>query len=521
MDTTQKQHYDLRIALGIIIGFTVFRAVYAGFFPLAADEAYYWQWSRYMAPGYYDHSPMIAWTIRMATWLFGHTEFAVRLPTVLAVGMASVYLMAMANRWFSPQIAVALVVLTQSILIFNVGALLATPDGLLALGWAGASYHLARGYEDNRWSQWLWGGFWFGFGLLSKYTMAIFPVLVFCYGIFSEKHRRRLGGCRPWIGFMAGMLMFAPVIYWNSRHHWHTFRHVGHMGGVDEGFRFTLRFFGDYIGAQAALLSPVVFVLILWAWMIAYRQKEWIYRYLFWTSCPVFLFFMVLSFKSRVYGNWPATGYLTASVLIAVFFGQKSEDTSGTWTVRRNPKLWKWALGTSYLFTGLILLYNVWPALPIPQSLDRVALEMAGWKELGQEAKRLYDTMPNKEKTFYFARKYQDASQLAFYTPGRPRTVSINRWDRPNQYDFWQSDDAYLGWDAVGVTGESMVYKKDLEQVFDRVEGPVKVEAYRDLSATWRFPDEEPMKVFFLFRAYHFNGGLRWRPPNDADIRAD
>jgi hypothetical protein len=35
--------------------------------PLAFDEAYYWQWSKNLAWGYYDHPPLIAFMIRAGT----------------------------------------------------------------------------------------------------------------------------------------------------------------------------------------------------------------------------------------------------------------------------------------------------------------------------------------------------------------------------------------------------------------------------------------------------------------------
>ena len=58
--------------------------------------------------------------------------------------------------------------------------------------------------------------------------------------------------------------------------------------------------------------------------------------------------------------------------------------------------------------------------------------------------------MPAPERTFIFGLRYQTASEMAFYTPGKPHTVSINRWKRPNVYDYWWTDADLLGWDAVG-----------------------------------------------------------------------
>ena len=75
------------------------RLIVSGQFLLVPDETNYWQWSRYLALGYHDHPPMIAWTIRLATSLFGQHEWAVRLPTVLGLTVTSLYLSLLAARW--------------------------------------------------------------------------------------------------------------------------------------------------------------------------------------------------------------------------------------------------------------------------------------------------------------------------------------------------------------------------------------------------------------------------------------
>src|ERR1022692_4215614 len=51
---------------------TMIRLLVASVAPLAPDEAYYWTWSRALAPGYLDHPPMVALWIRAGTALAGH-----------------------------------------------------------------------------------------------------------------------------------------------------------------------------------------------------------------------------------------------------------------------------------------------------------------------------------------------------------------------------------------------------------------------------------------------------------------
>lgn len=507
-----------------VLGFTFFRLIYASFFPLAPDEANYWQWSRHLDWGYHDQSPLIAWVVRFSTLFLGHTELAVRLPVIIAMAVAALYLVGIAARWMDDRTAFHTALITQATLGFNAGALLATPDGLQAAAWAGAAYHTARAYEDHDWAQWLTAGIWFGLGLLSKYTMFIFLPAAFCYGLFSPLHRRRLTTIRPYTAALAGLLMFIPVILWNAAHDWNSLRHVADLGGADKTLAIHWNFFGDYLASQAGLLSPLLFVLALMAWIAVIRKDypagKWIYPYLAYTSLPVFAGFALLSFHTRVYGNWPGAGFLTITVITAALYGSRPTTAVPETRPGFGRCLYPWALGSAYFLTFLILLQTVLPLLPIPVHLDRTANELGGWKELGLKAYDLRQGMPNPSKTFLFGLEYQPASELAFYTPTHPPTVSINRWSRPNVYDYWLQDEDIRGWDAVGVTYHGRTHLEGLEDIFERADPPVKLDIYRPSPwPSYIVAQDVPVKTFYIYRAYGFKGGMRRLPPPQDDAR--
>ena len=52
---------------------TALRLVYALKFPLTGDEAYFWEWARHPAMGYYDHPPMAGWILWVSRHIFGDT----------------------------------------------------------------------------------------------------------------------------------------------------------------------------------------------------------------------------------------------------------------------------------------------------------------------------------------------------------------------------------------------------------------------------------------------------------------
>lgn len=499
------------LAWALILGALAARILLAGRFLLAPDEANYWQWSRYLALGYHDHPPMIAWTIRLATALLGQVEWAVRLPTILAMSLGSAYIALLAARWYSWRTALRTALLTEMVLLINGAALIATPDGLLVPCWAGACYHAACALEKGRLRHWLATGLWFGLGLLSKYTMVLFPASLLGVMLASGEHRRQLATFKPWLGFLLGCLLFTPVLIWNSQNEWTTFRHVLYQSGADRKALITLNYVGDFLGTQLVLLTPVAFGLILAAWCRPSLRRPlpaWQSSFLLWMSLPGFLLFALLSLHVRVYGNWPAPVYATALVLIGALF-------SGGTTAGRLPGLWRAALVGAACCTLPVVAQVVVPILPLPLSLDRTAHECSGWDQLGREIHAQEKLMPRPAETFLFGLRYQYASELAFYVPGQPRTVSINRWTRPNVYDFWFTDEMLIGKDAIGLV-ENRQMAEAAAGLFRSADPISALHRYRN--SPWF--GRQAVETLYLVRGYGFTGGIRWQPADPADIRA-
>jgi len=501
----------------IFLGLTI-RFVLAPHFLLAPDEANYWQWSRHLALGYHDHPPMIAWTIWLAGRLFGQTEFAVRLPTILGLFLASVYIFLLAARWFSSRCGFHAMLLMQGILLFNGAALIATPDGLLLPCWAAASFHAAVAWEQGRRSavHWLLCGIWFGIGLLSKYTMLLFLPSLFFFLLSNPQGRRALATPWPWLGLLAGFVCFTPVLIWNAGNGWATFRHVLYQGGVENRDFFTARYIGDFLGGQALLLSPLAFIMTCMAWLglpvsrtsPASSRKTGFLRYL---SATTFCVFLLLSLHVRIYGNWPAPAYLSALILIAALYSP-GQDESG-W--RQPAWFWKATVSLAYLLTLPLLIHLIYPVLPLPAHLDRIARETTGWIQLGNRVSQEMAGMPRPAQTFIFGLRYQYASELAFYTPGQPETVSINRWARPNVYDYWTDEQKLIGRDGIGVY-EWKGMAERIAGLFDHTDPPSRVTMYRD--SPWF--GREAVQTLYLIRCYGFKGGLHWQPVDKTDIRA-
>jgi 4-amino-4-deoxy-L-arabinose transferase-like glycosyltransferase len=517
---THTAHYYIRLAWLLVGLGTIFRLVYGHAFLLSPDETNYWQWSRYLDWGYYDQAPLIAWAIRLTTSILGQTELAVRLPSIISMTVASIYLVLIAHRWFSSRVAFHTALISQTVFIFTVGGLLATADGLQGAAWAAVSYHIADAMQRNRWRSWLLGGVWLGIGMLAKYTMVLMPLGVLLFACFSTGHRQILRSIRPYAACAVGMLMFSPVIVWNAAHQWGSVRHVAYIGGANQSFRLHFNLLLEFLASQIGLLSPLVFLLIILSWYRIIRRRypaeQWIFLFLFFTSFPMVGGFGLLSLHTRVYGNWPCFGYVTAIVLATAFWSLPEHSVD---TAAKVKKIWIWTVSSSFAITALALTQALWPILPIPLKYDRAAHEIIGWDHLGRSVAAVQSEMPHPGNAFIFGLSYQIASELAFYTPGNPFTVAINRWNRPNVYDYWWKDQDLIGRDGVGVIGDRRSRDR-LLQVFDRVDPPIPVPIRRNAGQEKAGESAHTVTVHYIYRCYGFKGGLRWIPRRADDIRA-
>ncbi|HLV79250.1 MAG TPA: glycosyltransferase family 39 protein, partial [Chthonomonadaceae bacterium] len=292
---------------------------------LAPDEAYYWDWSRHLAPGYYDQGPMIAYVIRVTTALFGTNEFGVRFGALAASLGTLLCAYALARRIFSPLAGFLTVLLLGLTPLMAVGSQIATYDPPLVFFWALAALFLERALfapsERAQRAAWLWAGVAAGLGFLSKHTMLLLAPCLLLFLVLSPAHRRWLRRPEPYLAFLITLLLYSGVFWWNAHHHWWTFQHLLFLTGKSSGA--PLRRLGDFLGSQALLLGPALFVAAIAAGGAGLRAPDAHDRaagkrlFLACLGMPVFLFFCLLAFKAKVQGNWAPFAWVTPTILWA------------------------------------------------------------------------------------------------------------------------------------------------------------------------------------------------------------
>ncbi|OQX19686.1 MAG: hypothetical protein BWK76_03755 [Desulfobulbaceae bacterium A2] len=490
-ERTHRQLAWLLLLLGVVV-----RLLLARNFLLAPEEANVWRFSQELAFGYPEHPPLLIWAIHLCTTLCGTSEMTIRLPTILGLGITGAYLNLLVARWGSWRSACHMQLLLQGLLLSNGLALVATPDGLLLPCWAGAVYHTARSLEQRRdhAAPWLWTGFWFGLGMLSKFTMLLFLPALLLYLGWIKSARRTLARPAPWLGLLLALALVTPLVNWNMHHDWRTLRTF--LDNLHLTSDFTWRPLLDFLAAQAALLSPLLLPLIWLSWGSALGSlvsREQRMSYLTWFSFFPFSIILLFSFGSRGHSTWSAPAYFSALVLTALLFAPKPGG--------RTSWIWLASLLSAWGISVLVIVQALTSILPIPVLLDRTAREITGWDDLARAVRQEVSTMPRPENVFVFSSERYLADELAFYLPGRPDTAFYHPWRIPPDEGYRARGPGILDGDAIGVLTDDRSLER-IRRIFTSVEMPRPFEIHR-VSTLGR---SEVVTTLYLVRAWGFKG---------------
>src|ERR1700731_3266674 len=241
---------------------TALRLTYASLIDLRTDEAYYWTWSKENVLSFLDHPPMIAWFIRFGTAMFGGSNLGVRFAGILAMLITQLLLADIVRRVTHDFRAVVLALLMPEAALYY-GLLMAkvSPDVALIPFVVAMMWSLIRLNEsgDGRW--WLAAGVVAGLALLSKLTAVMLLPAVAAFMLVPDWRRRWLLSPYPWAAALIGIVLFLPVLIWNSQHDWASFRFQFIRATATH--ELSLRTVGDFIGLQFGLVGFILLPVVL------------------------------------------------------------------------------------------------------------------------------------------------------------------------------------------------------------------------------------------------------------------
>jgi len=437
LPSTPSRWSPERVAFALVAASLALHAFLAGLLPLSPQEAYYWQWSRHLDLSYFDHPPLAAWTIHLTTALFGDGERGIRAAAVLHAGLFALFFFLAGRRLFGSRASLLATAVGVVAPLYALGQSVITPDTPLLAGWAAALYFTVRALDEERGPWLLAAGAAVGSAALGKYTGWLIAPQIFLVLLLDPRGRRMLRSPWPWLGVVVAVAAFSPVLVWNARHGWVSFRfQVGWRAST--GGSFSPRRLLSFIGLQAGTQTPLLFLgLVAAAVAAARRWREPAFRVCALFSLPGLLLFLGLSPFVWVKGNWAAPCYASA-LLAAAALVERGSRALRRWAAAAVALA---AAGTVYLHLALAL-----PALPFPAKDDPTA----GWKELAARVAAYGERLP--QPSFVVGCTYKSASELAYYLPGRPETWSQNAIGEAGlQYGFWGDPASLAGRDGIVV----------------------------------------------------------------------
>ena len=426
-------------ALWILAASLVVRLALGAITPLYADETYYWEWSRQIAFGYFDHPPVVAWMVAAGTQLLGETPLGVRFFAILAGSVGGFAIVRTACHLAGESAARFAALIVALMPLMAGGLALATPDATLFAGVSYALYGVTRAVdpvEEPRAAlgYWMLAGVAIGVAMLSKLTGVLVPLGVVLAFAAEPSLRRHFATPGPWLAVAMASLLMLPFLIWNADHDWISFRfQLQHGLGAEGRGNWASREF-SLVWSQIGVATPILLGLFVVAVARALRvsralraPREPMRFVLATVALTVLLFFIASATRRPVEPNWPAISWMAAIILLA-----SARPLART-------RVERWGVGLAGTISVLALAHVVVPYLPVPPRRDPT-IKSHGWPALASAVDSARTALAGRAPRVAPAvavNRYQDAALLAYHLSDRQPVFALNLGARKNQYDLW------------------------------------------------------------------------------------
>lgn len=401
------------------------------FCEIHADEAYYRLYGQFLNWGYFDHPPMVGLMTAISGALIPTTSLilknlSVRLVTVLMhVGTVWIVWKTIEPSAVSRQhSAFRFLLVAASLPMFCAYGFMTTPDAPL-LFFAALFYYAYRRYlSDHDWLMTVLLGISMAGMLYSKY-MAVLVI-----GLAVVANWRLLKDKRAWAVVGIAAVLMLPHLWWQYNHNFPSFTY--HLVSRAEAYRplFTL----EYIPNQWAVFNPLVWALMVWLSIRAFRTEDQFRRTLAWTVLGFQVFFLLMSFRGHVEPHWTVVTSIPAIILLT--------EEERLWNRGMYAALGVFAL--LLIIARVVLMLNVLP----PQT--GLAHKQEQMTVIHEEAQGL---------PVVFDGSFQAPSLYRFFYYDQAVLVR-NQYDRYTQYDLLHLEHDLIGQPAC-VRRFGQVYSTD------------------------------------------------------------
>lgn len=391
------------------------------FCEIHADEAYYRLYGQFLSWGYFDHPPMVGLMTALSSALVPTTSLmlknlSVRLVTVL-MHVATVYVVwrTIAENVKCQMSNVKFLLVAASLPMFCAYGFLTTPDAPL-LFFAALFYYAYRRYlsqESRVKSQEMGNTLLLGISMAGMLYSKYMAVLVIGLAVLANPRLLRDG--KAWLAVGIAAVLMIPHLWWQYANHFPSFTY--HLVSRAEAYRPLFTF--EYIPNQWAVFNPLVWALMVWLSIRAFRTEDLFRRTLAWTVLGFQVFFLIMSFRGHVEPHWTVVTSIPAIILLT------EEET-----------LWRRGMYATFgVFAGLLIIARIILMLNILPPRTGMAGKQAQCEAIHAEAQGL---------PVVFDGSFQQPSLYRFFYDDQAVLVR-NQYNRYTQYDLLHLERELIG----------------------------------------------------------------------------
>lgn len=454
-----------RVVVVLALALLIAKAVAASRLGLFGDEAFYWQCSQRMDWAYADHPFMTAALVRVGTTLFGDTTFGVRFAFLALGALLPWLLWRLARPLVGEDDGVAAVGIGLVSLGLTFHGVLAIPDTPLQVFSLAALVAAQAAVRDGTRRMWLLAGACGALALATHLRAVLLPAAFALFLIATKGGRAQLRTAAPWLGLLALLPGFLPVLIHNMQLDWEPLRYQG-QGRHGEGFSWNGLV--EHVLGQIAVTSGLLWFGYLAGFATAWRRARGgdlsaaLAIAFVATHIGPFLVLSPITDREHTTVLWSAVGFLALVPYVAPAL--RAFAAHGASALRRALAF---ALPASAAAVVVVAMFEL---ATNSLGIDAFVDPFAGWDETAAETRQRLQSAPPGGRPIVVADHYKLGAQLDFYLHEQADVYVLDHpknreHGRQSQYVLWRRDESGLathaGADALLVWQRSETSSKE------------------------------------------------------------
>jgi hypothetical protein len=470
----------------LLAGASLIRLLVAASHPLFETECYYWLYSHHLSLGYFDHPPMLGLFLHFLEFWDPPSSLAVRFSSIVCHFFCSVFLYFYGRNLFgSISVGILTGLLFNLIPIYSILAIQNQPDAPLLFFWSATLMCFERSVTTGKGRWWVLTGLAAGGALLSKFHAFPLAGSLVLHLLFFPPDRRFLARPWPYLAGLLALLCYLPNFLWNANNDWITYQ-FQFARLMKEGEFKILHPIGVLL-SPLLLLSPWVYGFI--AYLVSGGPKKVAPEagrqsaLPFWSSVPLFVFFLYVSLSDTVKIHWTAPAYIGLLPAVAAALLK--------WPRRRRL----YFEASAFVFTLGVYLYLVFPLAFSYRTIDSLvpsffqeemedlldkdwSTQNFGFQKLGRFLREEIDSNENPDFDLIASWRFDRAAIAAYYA-GLPESAFVLPYGDRRGFLLWQSPRLKVGANVLYVAREHDSQSRDeqefenLRNCFERIGEPI------------------------------------------------